>query len=34
VALRREALGLIAKLPPQFHKLRSVTRWRKLIQDG
>jgi hypothetical protein len=34
VALRREALGLIAKLPPQFHKLRSVTRWRQLIQDG
>jgi conflict system STAND superfamily ATPase len=34
VALRREALGLIAKLPPQFHKLRSVTRWRQLIQAG
>jgi len=34
VALRREALGLIAKLPPQFHKLRSVTRWRQLIQGG
>jgi hypothetical protein len=34
VALRREALGLIDKLPPQFHKLRSVTRWRQLIQSG
>jgi hypothetical protein len=31
-ALRREALALIDKLPPQFHKLRSVTRWRQLIQ--
>jgi hypothetical protein len=29
-ALRRESLGQIQKLPPEFLKLRSVTRWKQL----
>lgn len=31
-ALRREALGLIDPLPAPYRALRSVTRWRALIQ--
>jgi hypothetical protein len=31
-ALRREALGLIDRFPESFRRLRSVVRWRQLIQ--
>jgi hypothetical protein len=33
-ALRREALGLIDRVPPEVGKLRSTVRWRELIQRG
>jgi hypothetical protein len=33
-SLRREALALLDRVTPEFKKLRSVARWRQLIQSG